>query len=634
MCGIVGLWNLDGAAISPEMLTRFTDTLQHRGPDGSQLYVDHGANLGFGHRRLAILDTSDSGRQPMSYAQDRYWITYNGEIYNFIELRKELEQLGYQFHTESDTEIIMAAYDRWGQDCQLRFNGMWAFAIWDRRIKQLFISRDRFGVKPLHYYYDGEKFAFASEMKAFLALDWYQPDFVREIVAAALVDNELIEGTEQCLLQGIKRLLAGHCLTLQVDGNLKIHRWWNTLDHLDTIPRTYEDQVLQFRDLFLDACRIRMRSDVPIGTSLSGGLDSSSIVCGMNQIREAGLGGERLASDWQRAFIATYPGADIDEREYADEVLKATDVIPTYCVITPDMYLQNYDQILFQFEEISDIYLGPWLVHKTQRETGVVVTIDGHGGDELLGGYPWHVTSAMIDSIVRISPRRAIELLNTLRGMELFPKNEFLLRSLIALGTRWRDRLLERNGNPWLLCAPVGFKSSAYEADSPRLRERDHLFKRLYTDFHFTQLPTNLRDFDRLSMAHGVEVRSPFMDWRLVCFLFSLPASAKIRRGYTKQILRDALIDILPEPIRLRTRKLGFPNMMESWSSPRSLEFIRDSVASKDFQDSTIWDGHLIKKDLELAYRSGNQPRVFKAWTYVQAMSLIKMFRERWSQAK
>ena len=176
MCGIVGFWNLDRAPVDQTMLDRFTDTLAHRGPDGRGTFIDSQVSLGLGHRRLAILDISEAAKQPMSYAQERYWITYNGEIYNFLEIRKELIAYGYTFRSESDTEVILAAYDRWGEDCQFRFNGMWAFAIWDSHERKLFISRDRFGVKPLHYYYDGKHFAFASEMKAFLGIGRHSLD--------------------------------------------------------------------------------------------------------------------------------------------------------------------------------------------------------------------------------------------------------------------------------------------------------------------------------------------------------------------------------------------------------------------------------------------------------------------------
>jgi len=628
MCGITGFWNLNRKPVSQLMLERFTDSLTHRGPDGNGFYIDSDANLGFGHRRLAILDTTDTGRQPMSYGDGRYWITFNGEIYNFLELRKELEQHGYQFFTESDTEVIMVAYDKWGEDCQLRFNGMWAFAIWDRQEKQLFLSRDRFGVKPLLYFYDGKRFALASEMKAFLALDWFQAEFDPEMVAAALTDHQLVEGTERTLLRDLKRLLGGYSLTLKQSGDLRIRRWWNTLDHLESVPASYDEQVERYRELFLDACRIRMRSDVSIGTALSGGLDSSSIVCGMRHIRDTGNAGERLASDWQRAFVATYPGSEIDERKYADEVIRKTGANPVYCEITPNMYLENFERILFQYEEISDIHLGPWAVHKAQRENGVVVTLDGHGGDEALAGYPWHVTASLKDALSGFSLRRARLSLDTMKKLELFPQEQFYWKSIQLVGGKALNRIFKKE-QTWLTQSSAEFTSPAYEEDRPRIKERDALFQSLYVDFHFTQLPMNLRDFDRLSMAHGVEVRSPFMDWRLVTFTFSLPSASKIGDGFTKRILRDALKGILPEPIRQRTRKLGFPNMTESWSSPKAQEFIRDVVMSAGFQTSTIWDGKRIGAELEAAMRQQDLPVIQKAWIYVQAISLINMFQQK-----
>ena len=628
MCGIVGTWNRNGEPVSPEALKCFINSLAHRGPDGYDIYIDQDASLGLGHRRLAIIDTSDGGRQPMSYAEGRYWITFNGEIYNFLELKSELEQIGYQFKTDSDTEVVLAAHHYWGQDCQLKFNGMWAFAIWDRQEQQLFISRDRFGVKPLIYHLDEKHFAFASEMKAFLALDWFQPEFDPEMVALALSSERLIEGNERCLLKSLRHLLGGHCLTLKADGQPVIRRWWNTLDHLETVPQRYEEQTARFRELFLDACRIRMRSDVPIGTALSGGLDSSSILCGMHHIRNTTNATERLAASWQKALIMTYPGAVIDERHYADEVIKHTGVSPIYCTGTSELYLDHFDEILFQYEEISDIHLGPWLVHKVQRQNGVVVTIDGHGGDEVLGGYPWYVTAALKDSLSGLSPKRTLELVSIMRGLDVV-KGNFYWRGAQTLLLK----MLKRNKRHWLAQSVPAFTSSAYQHDLPLISDRDSLFQSLYVDFHFMQLPTNLRDFDRLSMAHGVEVRSPFMDWRLVCYLFSLPSSTKIGSGFTKRILRDSLKGILPEPIRTRTPKLGFPNLDEAWTSPRAQTFIRDTVYSSEFQQNGIWDGRKLANDLSTKSRQTDKDVLHQAWIYVQAQSLMKLFKEKSKRA-
>ncbi|MFN8384169.1 MAG: asparagine synthase (glutamine-hydrolyzing) [Anaerolineales bacterium] len=627
MCGITGFWNLNKQPVSYEELRRFTDMIAHRGPDGGDYFVDEASGVGLGHRRLAIIDTSDTGRQPMSFANEKYWIVFNGEIYNFVELKKELEGYGYQFSSSSDTEVVLASYDKWGEDCQFRFNGMWAFAIWNTQEQKLFLSRDRFGVKPLIYYFDNNRFAFASEMKAFLALDGFHAEFSPSMLAASFEDASHVEGVEDCLLLGLKRVMGGHCLTLNANGDLNIRRWWHTLDHLPNVPDRYEDQVQHYRELFLDACRIRMRSDVPIGTALSGGLDSSSVLSSMSCIRKSGDATMRMAHDWQKAFIGTYPGKIIDERHYADEVIKHTGVQPIYCEMNADMYLDYFEEILFQYEELSDIHLGPWYVHKMQRENGVVVTIDGHGGDEALAGYTWHVFAAMRDA--RRNPIRFSELASIRNNMSLTKNIQTYANVVKNAGKRLFGKKSAPNEPSWLNEGPQTFTSTAMEEDAPLIEGRDELFKTLYTDFHFTNLPMNLRDFDRLSMAHGVEVRSPFMDWRLVTFSFALPSAHKIGAGYTKRILRDAMKGILPEKIRTRTKKLGFPNLDEGWNSPRGHQFIKDAVNSIDFKTSQFWDGKRIVSDLQTAFHTQDKTRIYKAWKLVQAQSLMRKFCEK-----
>lgn len=612
---------MDGSPVNRDELIRFTNQLAHRGPDGWDIHIEESANLGFGHRRLAIIDLN-TGDQPMPYADGRYWIVFNGEIYNFVELRKELELLGYSFKTESDTEIVLAAYDKWGEDFQFKLNGMWALAIWDSHEHKLFLSRDRFGVKPMIYLFDGKRFAFASEMKAFLALDNFRAEYNPTVFANSIEDATLVEGAEDCLFQGLKRLLGGHCLTLNASGDLKICRWWNTLDYLPSVPGKYEDQVAQYCELFLDACRIRMRSDVPIGTALSGGLDSSSVLSSMSHIRKSGDATMRMAHEWQKAFIGTWPGKVIDERHYADEVIKKTGVNPIYCEMNAEMYLEHFNEILYQFEELSDIHLGPWYVHKMQRQNGVVVTIDGHGGDEALGGYTWHVFAAMRDA----NPMRYAELALIRNSMSL---THGLDTYINAIRNRLTEKKSASNGTSWLVAQPKPFLTPAMEQDAPRLAGRDELFKTLYTDFHFTHLPFVLRNFDRLSMAHGVEVRSPLMDWRLVTFSFALPSNRKIGGGYTKRILRDAMKGILPEAIRTRTKKLGFPNLDEAWASPEGQKFIADSVFSSDFRSSPLWDGARIVREMESAVKTKNRRTIYKAWKYVQAMRLLQMFEEK-----
>lgn len=386
MCGIVGIWNFNSSKTTDSQLNVFTDSLAHRGPDQRGKFRDNDSNLCLGHRRLAILDLSKTGRQPMSYANGRYTIVHNGEVYNYLEIKAELEGLGHNFRGTSDTEVILAAYAQWGRQCLYRFNGMWAFAIWDKSEKTLFISRDRFGVKPLHYYYDSQKFAFASEAKSFLALDWFKPVFDRSAVARALNRIGELEVTEDCLWSGIKKLMGGHNLTLRPGAPPQITRWWSTLDNLVDAPERFDKQAEKFRELFFDACKIRMRSDVSVGAALSGGLDSSSIFCATSQINE--LSKETGATKKNiTAFVASYEGTILDERKYAEEVLRFTG--NSSVIKGMDIFegIEHFKTILFDFEEIYDQFTSPWLIYQKMRKSGIVVSLEGHGGDELVAGY-------------------------------------------------------------------------------------------------------------------------------------------------------------------------------------------------------------------------------------------------------
>ena len=273
MSGIVGYWGYSSHDIAESVFAAFTHSLAHRGPDGFGIEHFPEARLWLGHRRLAIIDLSERARQPMSYADGRYWLTYNGEVYNYRELREELRGLGHRFASDSDSEVILAAYAQWGKDCLLRFNGMWAFAIWDARDGRLFLSRDRFGIKPLHYCDHAGAFVFASELKAFLSLPWIDGAFDTDVIAETIANVYEQEATPASLLPGIRRLPAGHAMLVESDGSMRIHAWWNTLDHLPEPRAGLAEQAEEFRELLSDACRLRLRSDVPLATALSGGLE-------------------------------------------------------------------------------------------------------------------------------------------------------------------------------------------------------------------------------------------------------------------------------------------------------------------------------------------------------------------------
>ncbi|HTO94438.1 MAG TPA: asparagine synthase (glutamine-hydrolyzing) [Bacteroidota bacterium] len=543
MCGIAGIVDPSGAA-SPLDLRAMTDLLAHRGPDGGDMRADGGTALG--HRRLAILDLSDAGKCPMRYvdpAGGAYTITFNGEIYNFLELRRELEGLGHRFRSASDTEVVLASYAEWGDEALLKFNGMWAFAIRDEGRNELFLARDRFGVKPLYYHANG-RIVFASEMKAFTALPGFRVQMNEPLVRRILGASEPWEGmTDETMMAGVRSLPAGHSMRVASDGRFSVRKWWETRDHLPGVPVRYEEQVEEFRRLFLDAVRIRMRSDVPLGSSLSGGLDSSSVASAMAWLHRAGTDAlERSPADWQKAFVAVFPGSRLDERAWAEAVAPAIGADVRYSAFDPQEAVRTLQDAAWAVEYVHGILASPvWGIYREMRRSGVVVTLDGHGADELLGGYAGY------------------------------------------------------------LDVPV-----------------DELNGRLYSDVHRTMLPSILRNYDRCSMAHGVEVRMPLLDWRLVTFAFSLPPAAKIGGGFTKRILRDAVQGILAEPVRTRRSKIGFNAPLIEWFNGPMRDVALRLFEHPFWNDNPFWNGKVAARDLKRRMGAGD-------WTYREWPDVVRL---------
>jgi asparagine synthase (glutamine-hydrolysing) len=633
MCGINGLWNLAAPDTEKEVFDRFTDSLAHRGPDGRGVYQDERVRLWLGHRRLKILDLSEAGSQPMSYGNGRYWLTFNGEIYNFLELRSELEARGERFVSSSDSEVILAAYHVWKEECQHKFNGMWAFAIWDNEERRLFLSRDRFGVKPLYYFYDGRRFAFGSEMKAFLTLPFFSGDLDEQIVARSLADSNSIEAQEKCLFKELKRLKAGHSLHVTEKGDVKVHRWWSTLDHVKQETLSWDQKVERFFSLLTSACKLRMRSDVPLGSAVSGGLDSSSILALLGEIRREGANGERIHSDWHQAFVALFPGTSQDEHRFAKEIIESTKTPAVYCSIDASHMVDHLKDVLFSVEEIFDAPLGPWLLYREYRRRGIVISIDGHGADELLGGYSHHVEAASAGALFhpeRYRDLRSIQENFYPPGSPYTPKSTKQLL-LTELRRRLRKspsvyallkRLFSQNRlQQWL---KVSWDSPESDLEGAHL---DVLSEQLYIDFHHRTLPTILRNFDRCSMAHGVEIRSPFLDWRLVTFGFSLLSQDKIGGGFTKRILREAMKGRLPESIRARKCKVGFASPVTEWMGGALKPFVLDSLHSSSFVDSSIWDGPKIRDFVLDCYERQDLSGVRSCWEFIQAHILVELFR-------
>jgi asparagine synthase (glutamine-hydrolysing) len=612
MCGILGTIGFKNDARLK------VDTLHHRGPDDSGVWSseDNEHPVTLAHTRLSILDTTERSKQPMLCLNDRYIFVYNGEIYNFLELRSHLEKVGYEFFTESDSEVFLKGLVHEGPSFQLRCNGMWSFCLWDRKKRKALFGRDRFGKKPFYYtFLENDKIVFASEMKAIYP-------FMDSLDFSDRIDENLrylfdYESTENCVFKNIKRLMPGHFAQYE-DGKFSIKRWWNTLDHLVDVPEKYEDQVEEWRDLFLDSVKIRMRSDVRIGTALSGGLDSSAIFCAMSHISKQSITSERLAEDWQNGFCSHFPGSTLDESHWAKIVADHVGVKLQNIKIDPLDSGWSISESLYQVEDPYLTLPIPMLAtYRAISSSGIKVTLDGHGADELFSGYG-HLEAARKDA----NPKQLSELISITRSLEsgVLDKSEGwgLYSWLFSRFTKALSKNLKIPAKYLLaLCTGKNFEYIHYklkfgDQNHSEFKKFDSLTKSLFEIFHVTILPTLLRNYDHYSMANGVEIRMPFMDHRLVCYTFSLPWTSKVGGGFTKRIMRDALKGILPESIRTRRDKIGWNAPLHEWLSGPLKGEIENFFKSVD-----------VPKDLHLCWerfqnhKNPNFREGQKVWSYL-----------------
>lgn len=632
MCGIAGIWNLNGENLNIDDVKFFTDTMAHRGPDGAGYELFNENTVGLGHRRLSILDLTDAGKQPFHYI-DRYAITFNGEIYNFLEIKKDLVAKGYSFKTSTDTEVILAAYNEYGKSCLNKFNGMWAFAIWDKQDKSLFVSRDRYGVKPLHYVYlPGKLFAFASETIAFKKLKNFIRRFDEPNLVTAIQNSSYIEASGKTIFENINQLLPGHNIIISGENKFNLDRWYNTSDNLVVVDKDYSKQVDEFKELFFGACKLRMRSDVSIASALSGGLDSSSVYCTLQQFKNNASELERLPSNWQKAFIATFPGTRMDERSYAEEVINYTKgdavfITPDYSNLVNDIKISTtlFDGIIANpLIAISDIY-------KAMRKSGIVVSLDGHGADEYAFGYSDYSLQMFYEALQTNNETKAIEAAKILNGLS--PNYNFQMRmdefyNANSIKAKVKNKVKTFIGTKSQVNNSISKKSDWFKKDAEVVALNSFtnpftgITKTLFNDFHYYSLPINLRDFDRAAMQNSIEIRMPFMDYRLVNYMFSLPEESKLGKGYTKRIIRDAMIGIVPEKIRTRTLKIGIGSPIAEWMSGPLKEFVLDSLSSDKFKNNNLFNYDIIKRSVEQNYinKSWNSTNASQTWCVINAL--------------
>lgn len=589
-----------------------------------ELALPTGCHLAFGHRRLSIVDLSALGHQPMCDFNRRYWITYNGEIYNHVEIRTELEMLGHQFISHSDTEVILAAYRQWGESCLSRFNGMWAFAIYDQQEDTLFVARDRFGVKPLYYWVSPQgELAFASEIKQFTAMNGWRakvnPQRAYDFLAWGLTDH-----TNETLFDRVFQLPPGCSLLLKAnsyssaiakDGRLTTKRWYQLTPQ--AFSGDFKEATDAFRQHLTDAVALRLRADVPVGSCLSGGLDSSSIVCLMSQLLH-----KKNAGALQKTFSACANIKRFDEREWIDKVVNATQVDAHYVYPEFEQLFEEVSEITWHQDEpfgSTSIY-AQWNVFRAAAENDVTVMLDGQGADEQLAGYHNFFSPRLGGLFKRghwLSMMNEMRAMHKIHGYSPLTGLKYLANSVLPEFARdiLRRKAGKTNASPeWLDvdrlgCAPRNpfLALGATGADS--IRELS------IAQLTASNLQMLLHWEDRDSMAHSVESRVPFLDYRLIEFVIGLPDEFKLSNGITKRVLRSSMSGILPDAIRDRMDKLGFVTPEEVWLRERATRLFRSKLESAITRSEGIIKADALNTFDEIV--DGKRPFNYMPWRLI-----------------
>ncbi len=606
MCGISAIVSYANLENGLSIVHKMNERIIHRGPDAEGLFEQE--NVYLGHRRLSIIDLSDAANQPMH--KHGYTMVFNGEIYNYVELREELKSFGYNFETCSDSEVILSAYHYFGADCTNKFNGMWSFLLFDPSKDELFVSRDQFGIKPLYYYQTEELFGFASEIKQFLEVPGFVPRLNKKVAASFLIDGALNQ-TQETFFEMVYELKPGMNLLIHTkSAECNFSNWYSFKSKSDTnLDLTYQDAVKKFDALFEDAVKIRMRSDVKVGSCLSGGIDSSAIVCKVRELHE------RIET-----VTSCYSDRKYDEQKFSDIVTQSTGFKAHK--IYGDSATLNRIEILRKMVYHQDqpiatgSHFSEYNVFCEANKQGFIVMLDGQGSDEYLGGYPEFKSIRFVSLLKKLR----------LKALKNFVKAEAVLSNTSAIQIIKREfkslfyypliqvfkRLLNKDNKEFS-------KEFTSLINNKKIVPRN--FNELsLLELEQTSIPYQLHSEDRNSMLFSIESRLPFLDYRLVEFCLSLPEYYKLRDGYPKKILRDAVVS-LPIEIKERKDKMGFVSPDETWVRENSSYFMEKMRIARE-KHNFITDFFLTQFKLFL-----DGERVYEA-KFFRVVSLVVFCEE------
>jgi len=615
MCGIAGILRFDGKQADREILKCMTDAVAHRGPDGEGSYVS--GPIGLGHRRLAIIDTSLAGKQPMANEDGTIWITYNGEIYNYREIASDLRTLGHHFCSKTDTEVVLHAYEEWGVACLERFNGMFAFALWDEKLQRLWLVRDRIGIKPLFYSHLPDRFLFGSEIKAILCDDELERSIDYEALSYYLA--LFYTPAPYTLFRRVRQLLRGHYLLVDASGQAQDVEYWDLTYH-EEYNRTDQDYIDEFSHILQDAVRMRLVSDVPFGAFLSGGIDSSAIAYWMAQNLNVPL----------KTFSIGFNESSYNELEYAAQVGKLVGAERHEKIVDADA-AHILPELIWHSEEPtadSSMVAVYYLAQMTRQH--VSMTLSGDGADESMAGYETYQAyylRRLYHFLPELVRRKVIcPLVMSWPASDRKISLDYKLKRFVVGAERpseeahaaWRI-ILDADARENLL-APLGGRPGVqadfmdlYRALFARTNAQHPLNRLLYVDTRFYLPNDMLVKVDRMSMAHGLEVRVPFLDHRIVEFLAGVPPRLKLKNFFgRKYILKEAMKSALPKEIIAR-KKEGFNLPHPRWIKNELKPFVLEQFSPSNLKDIGLLDARAAQQLLE-GHFSGQVDNSYQIW--------------------